>query len=547
MDLISESIKGRLLFAIPKKGRLYEKSIQLLHGADVQYTRSHRLDVALVRNLNIALVFLPAADIPRFVGEGNVDLGITGQDVILEAEMEGHTTQLLKLGFGKCKLQVQVPEKGEFNQLESASLVGRRIVTSFEVLARKYFEKLDQEHGLQAGQKTNIEYVGGSVEAACALGLADGIVDLVESGDTMRAAGLHAIATLLESEAVLITSSKPKHPHFLPLQTQITQRIAGVLASQKFVVCQYNVRREKLAEATKVTPGRRAATVSPLEDGEWVAVSSMVEATRAADVMDQLVNIGAEDVLIIKLDNCQECYTMVTWKRKLFVSSAPPPSSPCPLSPSTLPSLLPSLKFNMKWSALVATAVAPLVALAQDIVYDAIHNATSIQGTWSSGSQHVRTGPDFANPLNSSFIYPSTAGISYSFTNDGFWEQALYRFEGNASYPQCIKGIVIFQHGTYQLNSNGSISLTPWWQDGRIQVQDPCAPVSNIITLYNQTEYMVQWRIFRDPTYGPKLHLFQYDGAPLAPMFLVADPPNMLPTRVLAVNLTEVVEDPSST
>ncbi|ELU36874.1 ATP phosphoribosyltransferase [Rhizoctonia solani AG-1 IA] len=507
--------------------------------ADVQYTRSHRLDVALVRNLNIALVFLPAADIPRFVGEGNVDLGITGQDVILEAEMEGHTTQLLKLGFGKCKLQVQVPEKGEFNQLES--LVGRRIVTSFEVLARKYFEKLDQEHGLQAGQKTNIEYVGGSVEAA---------FDLVESGDTMRAAGLHAIATLLESEAVLITSSKPKHPHFLPLQNQITQRIAGVLASQKFVVCQYNVRREKLAEATKVTPGRRAATVSPLEDGEWVAVSSMVEATRAADVMDQLVNIGAEDVLIINAlkslgyeitflllvsfsptRRLEECYTMVTWKRKLFVSSAPPPSSPCPLSPSTLPSLLPSLKFNMKWSALVATAVAPLVALAQDIVYDAIHNATSIQGTWSSGSQHVRTGP-----------------VSiFSHTNDGFWEQALYRFEGNASYPQCIKGIVIFQHGTYQLNSNGSISLTPWWQDGRIQVQDPCAPVSNIITLYNQTEYMVQWRIFRDPTYGPKLHLFQYDGAPLAPMFLVADPPNMLPTRVLAVNLTEVVEDPSST
>ncbi|CEL56868.1 ATP phosphoribosyltransferase [Rhizoctonia solani AG-1 IB] len=303
MDLISESIKGRLLFAIPKKGRLYEKSIQLLQGADIQYTRSHRLDVALVRNLNIALVFLPAADIPRFVGEGNVDIGITGQDVLLEAEMEGLTTQLLKLGFGKCKLQVQVPERGEFGQVDS--LVGKRIVTSFEVLARKYFEKLDQEKGVQAGQGTKIEYIGGSVEAACALGLADGIVDLVESGDTMRAAGLHAIATLLESEAVLITSSKPKHPHLLPLQNQITQRIAGVLASQKFVLCQYNIRRAKLAEATKVTPGRRAATVSPLEDGEWVAVSSMVEATRAADAMDQLVNAGAEDVLIIKLDNCR--------------------------------------------------------------------------------------------------------------------------------------------------------------------------------------------------------------------------------------------------
>ncbi|CUA75282.1 ATP phosphoribosyltransferase [Rhizoctonia solani] len=303
MDLISESIKGRLLFAIPKKGRLYEKSIQLLQGADIQYTRSHRLDVALVRNLNIALVFLPAADIPRFVGEGNVDLGITGQDVILEAEMDTLTTQVLKLGFGKCKLQVQVPERGEFQQV--GGLVGKRIVTSFEVLARKYFGDLDKEKGLQGGQATKIEYVGGSVEAACALGLADGIVDLVESGDTMRAAGLHAIATLLESEAVLITSSTPKHPHLRPLQDQITQRIAGVLASQRYVLCQYNIKRENLLAATKLTPGRRAATVSPLEDDNWAAVSSMVEATRAADVMDQLVKVGAEDVLIIKLDNCR--------------------------------------------------------------------------------------------------------------------------------------------------------------------------------------------------------------------------------------------------
>ncbi|CAE6337105.1 unnamed protein product [Rhizoctonia solani] len=194
----------------------------------------------------------------------------------------------------------------------------------------------------------------------------------------------------------------------------------------------------------------------------------------------------------------------------------------------------------MKWSALAAAVVAPLAAFAQDAVLDAAHNTTSIMGTWSSGSQHVQTGEVFANPLNSSFNYPTTAGISYSFTDDGFWEQALYRFEGNASHPQCIKGIIIFQHGTFQFNPNGSLSLTPFWQDGRIQVQDPCAAVSNIITLYNQTEYMAQWRIFTDPTYGPKLHLFQFDGAPLAPMFQSYNPPRMLPTRPLAVNLTAI-------
>merc|ERR1711939_931269 len=85
LDLFSESLAGRALFAIPKKGRLYEKCLELLAGADIQFTRSHRLDVCLVRNHNMALVFLPAADIPRFVGEGNVDLGITGQDMVAEA------------------------------------------------------------------------------------------------------------------------------------------------------------------------------------------------------------------------------------------------------------------------------------------------------------------------------------------------------------------------------------------------------------------------------------------------------------------------------
>lgn len=118
-------------------------------------------------------VFLPASDIPSFVGKGNVDLGITGHDVILEAEMENLVTEELRLGFGKCSLQVQVPEAGSITTVED--LAGKRIVTSFEVLAGQFFDKLDNKLGLTGDKKTQIEYVGGSVEAACALGLADGI------------------------------------------------------------------------------------------------------------------------------------------------------------------------------------------------------------------------------------------------------------------------------------------------------------------------------------------------------------------------------------
>ncbi|KAJ3503029.1 hypothetical protein NLJ89_g8619 [Agrocybe chaxingu] len=209
----AESLDGRLLFAIPKKGRLYEKCLSILAGADIQFRRHQRLDVCLSLNHPIALVFLPASDIPSFVGKGNVDLGITGHDVILEAQMQNHVTEVLRLGFGKCSLQVQAPESGSIKTVDD--LAGKRVVTSFEVLAGEYFTQVDLRNNLTGDKKTQIEYVGGSVEAACALGLADGIVDLVaspESGDTMRAAGLHAIATVLETEAVLIRSTTPKHP-----------------------------------------------------------------------------------------------------------------------------------------------------------------------------------------------------------------------------------------------------------------------------------------------------------------------------------------------
>lgn len=121
----------------------------------------------------------------------------------------------------------------------------------------------------------------------------------------MRAAGLHAISTLLETEAVLIKSSVQKHADLEPLIQLITSRIAGVVAAGRYVVCEYNVQRAKLAEATLITPGRRAPTISPLEDEAWVAVSSMVLKRQAAEVMDRLVAIGAEDILIFNLDNCR--------------------------------------------------------------------------------------------------------------------------------------------------------------------------------------------------------------------------------------------------
>jgi hypothetical protein len=153
-------------------------------------------------------------------------------------------------------------------------------------------------------------------------------------------------------------------------------------------------------------------------------------------------------------------------------------------------------------------------------------------GTWSSGSKNVVTGPGFASPANTSFTYPSTTGVSYSFTSDGYYEIARYRFNGNATKPKCITGIMNWCHGTYEIQPNNSIIMTPFG-DGYQQIQDPCSAVTNFVENYNDTEFYQNYEIFQDPTEGYKLYLFGFDGTPVAPQFQLSTSPNMLPTRSL--------------
>jgi ATP phosphoribosyltransferase len=166
------------LFAVPKKGRLYEKVTAMLKGAGVEYHREPRLDIAICKDLDMTVVFLPAADISKYVGEGNVDIGVTGVDIVEESESD--VVRVMDLGFGKCKLCVQAQISSNITDVRA--LAGKRIVTSFPTLARKFFDPYDKEMGVT----TSITFASGSVEAACGLGLADAIVDLVETGTTMK-------------------------------------------------------------------------------------------------------------------------------------------------------------------------------------------------------------------------------------------------------------------------------------------------------------------------------------------------------------------------
>lgn len=277
----------------------------MLAGVDIEFRRSNRLDIALSTNMPVALIFLPAADIPTFVGEGKCDLGITGLDQIMEADMLDSVLDLLDLQFGKCKLQVQVPENGPYDKPEQ--LLGKKIVTSFTKLAADYFNGLQNGADSTVEGSTAIKYVGGSVEASVALGVGDAIVDLVESGETMKAAGLKAISTVLATSARLISSKQPRFPE---LVETIFHRFEGIMAANRYVLCNYNAPRSIVPVVLKITPGRRSATISSLEKQpgdteEWVAVSSMVEKSRIGHVMDELKRAGASDVLVFEINNCR--------------------------------------------------------------------------------------------------------------------------------------------------------------------------------------------------------------------------------------------------
>lgn len=264
----------------------------MLKGAGIDFRREPRLDIALCVGLPITLVFLPAADIAVFVGKGDVDIGITGFDVVQESQV--NVEKVMDLGFGKCKLCVQAPVADNITNVEI--LAGKRIATSFPNVTTDFFKSYDET----AGTKTEVSFVSGSVEAACSLGLADAVVDLVETGTTMKAAGLEVVHEILTTEAILISNPNSTHKDLVDL---MKNRIEGYITATKYVMIVYNVANELLAEAIKITPGKRSPTVTSLECGTVKSVSSLVLKNEVSDKMDALQKVGATDILVVNISN----------------------------------------------------------------------------------------------------------------------------------------------------------------------------------------------------------------------------------------------------
>ncbi|PWN24515.1 hypothetical protein BDZ90DRAFT_234801 [Jaminaea rosea] len=195
---------------------------------------------------------------------------------------------------------------------------------------------------------------------------------------------------------------------------------------------------------------------------------------------------------------------------------------------------------SRRGATLAKAGLVAAAALVNGVAAGPRNNVTSLAGTWSTGSGAVNTGLGFYNPGNTTFNAPTNAGQSYSFTDDGKWEQALYLYESNPGNPGCVQAQLIWQHGTYTIAANNSIILKPYPGDGQQQISSRCAQTSNVVTSYNQQELMQGWEIHLAMHYGVPsyyLQLYEFDGTPKPIMWQRYNPPSMLPTQQLHLEI----------
>ena len=238
-------LEDRILIAVPKKGRLKEITLDYLKKIGLSFNQKDRFDISLCSATPLALVFLPAADIPLYLSKGRVSYGITGQDMVAEKGLEDELNEVMPLGYGKCSVCIAAPQN---LKVTPQSLENKTIATSFPYLTQKYF---NQTLNIQ---QIIIKIINGSVEIAPTLGTAHAVVDLVETGSTLRAAGLEVIDTLMTSEAVLLAKKNLgfKEQEWL---LKIKTRLTGVLTAQQYLLLDYNIPKKALKLAEKITPG----------------------------------------------------------------------------------------------------------------------------------------------------------------------------------------------------------------------------------------------------------------------------------------------------
>ena len=281
-----------LKMAVPNKGRLNERAIELLikSGLDLGEDWGRKLYVK-VKNKDIEVVFVRSQDIPVFVHSGAVDIGITGQDLVADSEKE--VKEILQLQFGKCRLSLAVPENSNIKKIDDVP-EGTRIATSFVNVTKKYFKS----------KKKNIQVipVTGAAEIMPYMGVADCIVDLVSSGSTLKTNRLIEIEPLMESQAIVIANSKSLKSNSDEIY-DVVNAIQSVISAESKKYLMADAPKKKLKDIQSMFPGLAGPTVMNIAgNDEMVAIHVVIEADEIYDAVNKLKKLGGKGILTLPID-----------------------------------------------------------------------------------------------------------------------------------------------------------------------------------------------------------------------------------------------------
>jgi ATP phosphoribosyltransferase len=282
---------NNLKLAMQRQGRLTEETTDLLHSVGLAFESGKEKLFTTCRNFPLEILFGRDDDIPEYVEEGIVDLGIVGRNLIFEEDPK--VEELLELGYGYCSVIVAVPKDSPMKT--PADLAGKKIATSYPNSARKYFG--------EKGIPVEIVHLSGSVEIAPGLGIASGIVEITATGSSLRLNELRSIDTVLKSEALLVANcDSMKNPDKEPEIQRLLTRLKGALLAQQYKYIMMNAPESALPDIQAIVPGLKCPTVVPLALKGWVGVHTVVKEDVFWEVIEALKAVGASEILVSPIE-----------------------------------------------------------------------------------------------------------------------------------------------------------------------------------------------------------------------------------------------------
>jgi ATP phosphoribosyltransferase len=279
----------KLKIAIQKSGRLSEKSLELLKECGIKLSGGNGKLKTEARNFPVEVLFLRDDDIPQYVEQGVADVGILGENEVWEKKKDVLTVE--KLGFAGCRMSLAIPKDEEYTGLSFFD--NKKVATSYPAILNDFFAKNNLH--------VTIEEIGGSVEIAPGIGLADAIFDIVSTGSTLLMNGLKEVKVVVESEAVLI-SNKTLSEAKKSILDKLVFRIKAVLHASENKYITLNAPVSSVPEITKLLPGMKSPTIVPLAEEGWCGIHSVVKEDEFWDIIDRMKELGAEGILVIPIE-----------------------------------------------------------------------------------------------------------------------------------------------------------------------------------------------------------------------------------------------------